>query len=908
MEMNHLKAIILLVGSCLLMALYPNNLYSQSYYGLESSFSQGDTTLTRKNIEASPDKLLSGRVSGLKVTAASGNPLGAGVTHIRGVNSLRGNTDPLWIVDGIELNRSQLDMSMYWQYADEDYTESVNSLININPNDIESIEVLKNVAATSLYGSKGANGVIIIRTKQADQSATKIVWNSNVTFSTTVRNEPDMLDLSTYKNFVTSLGQGASVITGNDINWANQALSKIRLSTNHNVSVAGIDKGFKYYVGGYYKDIHGVLERDNASLGGAQINVDLNVSKSVQVGSRISGSYFSSNMTKGTQMYGIGSSVRSITSGIPSSDVLYNTFKGWTDDYDDIGSEYRLISSIFANIRLAKKLKFKIDGGFDFRNKDRASWQGLNTSLGREYNGAASVGYLNALNFNGKGILSYVDTFSQKHNFDVFAGIDVWGNNRNLNIVNGTSFSIYELRSKGVLLAESKAAPYKFYIYNQELGGFVKLDYDFMKKYGLGASLRLDKALGYEDRFNQYPSIRGFWNIKGEDFLKQSNFISTFLVRSEWGKAGYNRVEPFQFFTNYYTGTAPDIDLSLAAYHKTFWKLESAEWTTGLDLGFWNDRLIVSASFYNKTTNDNLYLYRNGREVGQAGNWVFDKRSTYLEDNAKLQNNGLEIDLKGHILKGNSLNWFASTNIAFNHGTVKSVSLGAALGQRVGTFATNYNNIGNRISSLYGFKSQGLVNSSNVAAAPSVYGTPAQIGDMLFVDKDGNGNIDDHDKQIIGNPFPKIFGGFSTRVDYLKFSLDLNIDGAGGFNLLNLDAMAQTDMSGIYGNITKEAYSGAGTTGPRVGSQNFVSDRFIEKGDYLRLSNMTFRYNMPVEKIKWLKTLSVYLYASNLFTITKYKGLNVDANSFGIDNSRLGVAYGSYPTIRSFGIGLSSTF
>lgn len=910
MKLNHLKANILLVGSYLLPILYSGNLYSQSLnHGLKSTISHGDTTTVRKNIEISPDKLLSGRVSGLKVTATSGNPLGAVLTQIRGVNSLRGNTDPLWIIDGAELNRSQLDINaMFWQYADEEYTESANSLINTNPNDIESIEVLKSVAATALYGAKGANGVIIIKTKQASEKTSKINYNSNVIFSNVVRNEPKMLDLTAYRNFVTSLGQNAGTITGNDMNWANQAFDKTRVSHIHNVSVAGTERQFKYYVGAYYKDILGVLDGDRASVGGAQINVDMNVSRTIQIGSRIGGSYTTIDMTKATQMYGMGSSTRSLLSGIPSTGSIYNTWQGWQNDYDDIGSEYRFTSSAFANILLVRNLKLNINGGLDSRNKDRANWHGLNTSFGQKYNGAASASYLNALNFNGNTTISYTNIFADRHNFNALAGIDVWGNNNKLNVINGTNFSIYDLRSKGVQLAESRATPYTFNINNHQLGSFAKLNYDFNKKYGLEASFRLDKASDYEGKYNQYPSVKGFWNIKEESFLKKSNLVSTFLVRSEWGKAGYNRVQPFQLFGNYYTAAAPNINASLAAYHKTFWRLESSEWTAGFDISFWNNRLALSATYYDKTTKDELYLYRYGREVGQAGSWIFDKRSTFLEDKAEVQNKGYEFDLRAHILKLKKLNWYTSVNITVNDNRVKSVSPGTEFGQRVGAFNANYNMAGNRVSSLYGFKANGLITSSNIATAPSLYGQPAQIGDVFYIDSDGNGNIDDQDRQVIGNPTPKLYGGFTSRVDYMKFSLDLTMEGAAGFNLLNLDRMAQTDMSGIYGNIQQEAYLNAGITSPQIGTSNFVSDRFIEKGDYLRLSNVTLSYKMPVGKVKWIKMWSLNLHASNLFTITKYKGFNADVNSFGIDNSRLGIAHGGYPTVRNFGIGLSSTF
>jgi TonB-linked SusC/RagA family outer membrane protein len=810
----------------------------------------------------------------------------------------------------VELNRSQLDVSsLFWQYGNENYTAPVNSLANINPADIETVEVLKSAAATALYGAKGANGVIVVKTKQSKENGTRITWSSNITLLQPVRNEAAMLDLAGYKSFVTATGGDASGIGGEDVNWADEAFGKTRISHNQHISVSGTERQFKYYVSAGYKKIKGVLEGDNSSIGGTQINVDLTVNKFILVGSRIGLSYTAADITRGAEMYGQGSTLSSVFTGVPSTGTGFNTYRGWSQDYDDANSEFRIVSSAFADVTLAEGLKLSVNGGLDSRSKDRSAWLGRLTSFGKKYNGAAAVANLSALRYNANSILSYTATFAGKHHLNALAGLDIWGNKQNLHVMNGTNFPIHDLRAKGIALAESKTMPWQFNINSSQLGQFAKLGYDFKNKYGIDAAIRRDKDAGYENTFNQYPSMKVFWNVKEETFLKQSKRLSALLVRAEWGKAGSNRAEPFEFFDKYYTATPPVIDQSLAPYHKTFWKLQSDEWTTGFDIGFGDNRLGLSATYYDKKTKDELYLYRYGKEIAPVGTWVYDSRTTFLEDAAALRNKGYEFELRAHIIKAKNLNWHAAATLTIDKNSVTTISPGTQLGQSIGMFQVNYNQVGNRVSSLYGFKTNGLVTAANLAAAPSVFGIDAKPGDVYYIDADGSGNIDNLDRSIIGNPTPTLYGGLFNHFNYKQFSLDFSLELATGFDILNLDAMMQTEMSGAYGNITRDAYRNAGVSSPRVGSTNLVSDRFVEKGDYIRLTNVMLSYHFVPEKAKkWLKSVNLNLAAANLLTFTKFKGLNPDVNSFGVDNSRLGIAYGAYPTLRNFTLGADFIF
>jgi len=877
--------------------------------------SQADTSLFGKIIAISPDQLLKGRISGIRVSETDGNPLGAITTTIRGVNSIRGNSEPLWIIDGTILNPSNIEVEpMFWQddYSDKDYTAIQNSLASINTEDIESIKVLKDLAGTAIYGTKGGNGVIIITTKQAKQQERRITWSSGISIaSSAIGNE--MLNLNDYMNFQQQLGNNVSSLS-NPVNWTDEALDgNLAISHNHNLVVSGIERGVKYLISGFYRQIEGVVERNNSTLGGLRVNLDVNSGRLLSFGSRIALTYSDINMTKGANPVGGMSTITAIKSGIPDR-MAVNTFGAWQADYDDNSSEYRVIPSVYFTVKPAKDLEFKTNVGVDFRSKDRSSYLGLQTSFGKSTNGAASLSSLAAYGFNINSALSFKKT-SNGHDFFSSLGLDGLGRHNTMQTMNGIDFFSQELRAKSINIASSKAQIRKFLVNSELYGFFGTVSYNYNSKYGLNGTIRFDRTAKQEDKYNLYPAIDGWWDVKKESLLENTNWISELKFRAGWGKAGNSNVSPYEHLRRYYSGGGGEIDPALSAFHKIFWKTLSNEINAGIDFGFFGDRLTLTATYYKKNTDDQLVLNSFGEEFGNDGFWRYADRKTVLERTSKLVNEGVELDMKTVILKNKKLNWIFSVNGAFNKNRIEQVSEGNKTGGLIGSgiYAT-LNQYNQPVSSLWGYRETGIVTPQNIATAPTFRGVAPKVGDMMFNDFTNNGDVNPADKEIIGNPHPKFFGGLSSILSYKRFSFDILVEGVYGHDILNLDKMMQENVYGS-GNVTKEAFNKAYnfTNVPEYPSVKAkgageISSRYVEKGDFTRLSLVKFGYSVPLQNIVWIKSLRLNLCINNALTFSSNTSWNPGTSSFGFDNSRLGIVYGAYPETRSFTFGVNASF
>ncbi len=875
MNQKRQKIIALLFVCCSFVVYTSFNVYGQNNTVIEKvAISQGDTSALGKIFAISPDQLLKGRVSGIRVSATDGNPMGAITSIIRGINSMRGNSDPLWIVDGVILNPSQLEVEQtFWQenYQEKDYMSVQNTLATLNPEDIENIEVLKDVAATAIYGTKGGNGVIIITTKQAKQQERRISWSSNFSLSNSNKGV-EMLNLSDYQKFQQQLGNNVSGLS-NPVKWTDEALKgSTSFSHNHNLSVSGMEKKMSYLISGFYRQIDGVVERNNSTLGGFRVNIDMNANKFLSFGARIAFSMANINMTKGANPLGELSTMTAIKSSIPDLNS-FNTYASWQSDYDDNSREYRIMPSLYFTLNLGEGLEFSTNFGTDYRGKDRSSWLGKGTPLGNENNGAASLSSLVAFSYNINSVLSYKKSLNG-HNLSVSAGAEILSRSNSFNTMNGTDFFSHELRAKGINLASSKAKIHKYDAINAEEGFFGTLSYNFEKKYGIDGIFRMDKTGKQEDEFNQYPAINGWCNIIKEDLEKESKFISFLKIRAGWGKAGNSIVAPYSFLGRYYNGNEGVVAPELEVFHSVFLKTLSSELSTGIDIGFLKDRIVFSAAYYKKNTEDRLILNSFGEEFGINGFWRYAKRSVVLDRISKLSNKGIELDLAAKIVKGETWNWNLSVNGTINKNNVEVVGEGNAEGGLIGSgIFANYNQVGSHVSAIWGYRRSGTVNSGS--------------------------------KTVIGNPSPSFFGGLSSDLSYKHFSLNILLDGAFGFEILNLDRMMQENTYKTN-NVSIDSYKTI--TGSTTSQLPEISDKYVDKGDYVRLSQLSLGYRFSVEKILWVKSFMLNLSAHNAIAFSNSNSWNPEINSYGFDNSRLGIAYGAYPETRYFTIGVNATF
>ena len=909
------KNVFLMIG-CLIFSYTFSIAHGQiSNQPGKDQVSQADTSQSGKMNVLSPDLLLKGRVSGLRVASTDGNPFGAITTNIRGIHSLRGNSEPLWIVDGIILNPSSLDVEpMFWQdsYKGKDYTALQNSLASLNPNDVESIVVLKDVASTAIYGTKGGNGVILVTTRQAKQQQRTISWSSNVSLATCALGE-SMLDPENYKTYQNHLGNKISGLNS-PVNWTDEALKgRVAFSHNHQLSVSGRENKSDYYISGFYHQLEGVVQRDNGRLGGLRINLDMEANKLFSFGTRIGFAYSDISMTKGANPFGETSTIMAIKRGIPDLNAV-NTYASWQSDYDDNSVEYRVMPSVYFNLNPADGLKFSTNFGVDYRGKDRSSWIGSQLPLGLANNGAASLSSMSVFSYNFNSVLTYSKSFDL-HNLSFSAGAEVLSRYNSFNTLNGTDFFSHELRAKGINLASSKADIRKFYIKNQQHGFFGSVSYNYNNLYGVDATLRADQTWKQEDRLSYYPAINLWWDLRAEETLADYEALSKLKLNVNWGKAGNNVVAPTEFLNRYYSGTFKIASPDLNPFYGINWKTIDNEFNAGIDMGILENLLTLSVNYYYRSTDDRLIVNCFGEEFGNNGFWRYAPRKVAFEELNQLSNQGVEYDFNVRLLNSSNWKWTLSINGATNRNKIVKVAPGSMNGGLIGTdLYVNLNQMGGPVSSLLGYSVIGVVTPENISKAPKFMGTAPKAGDMLFKDVNSDGNISLADREKLGSPVPKYIGGLNTCLTHKRFSFELLIDGAYGHKILNLDRLMQENVKGTW-NVATGAYSGAYNFSPASGFPALkgagvgeISSRYVEYGDFTRLALVKIEYNLPVEKVKWIKSLGINFNVRNALSSSAGKRWNPEVNSYGFDNSRTGIAYGVYPETRFFNFGVNATF
>ena len=774
-----------------------------------------------KAMATTPATLIQGQVSGVRISPIDGNVNGAVNTLIRGVNALRSDSQPLWVIDGVIVNASLTrNNDAFFQFGEKSFTAPLNALSFLNPYDIESIEVLKDLSATAIYGSQGAHGVILINTRQSSEERFNIEWRSNVGYSTSEQN----LDVV-----------------------------KPGLSHNHYLNMSGATGQTRYTLSGYFNKLQGVFEANNSTFGGFRANFDTKANSVVWFGMNTAVAIGNTNSIAGTSYFGQPSLTMALRDPafFPS-----DTAEGWAADYDDEAIERRVNSLMYLTLNFTPALSLRTSFGIDFQNNNRYIWYGNGTSFGAENNGAASMIATSFFKFNGKSELTWNRWFGgNAHHIVAKAAVEAIGEWTKFNTINGTDFFTHVLRARGVSLQASKPALHKFDHNYNTLGVYGAVNYSYKNIAGVNLTLRGDDTPRYDDaNFILYKGAQGWFSLR-DAFLPGNEVISTLKISGGYGEAGQERYVPYGLYGYYISGEYPAVSAGEIPFNEGLNRVRSIESNFGIDLGLFKDRVKAHVGFYDKLTNDKFSAYFFGEKDDQDY-LVYGKRSDVFEQASLIGNRGLEADLEFNILKSDKLSWTVRANGAYNANQMLKVHASDVNGRAVGEGVfVNANAVGQPVGTLYGLK---------------VDETGA------YVDITGDGVINEFDKDIIGNPNPKIFGGIGTTFSAYGFTLDVLANGAAGFDILNLNDLLLNEAAPYQ-----------------------ISESYIEKGDYLRLSRVTLGYDIPVKKIKWIRGINVNVSALNLLTLTSYSGWNPEVNCFGTTYLSSGVDYGSYPTARS---------
>lgn len=928
------------------------------------------------------DNLLSGKVAGLVVNSTSSAVGSASSVTIRGASSLRGDNQPLYVIDNVpQASTGEFSSSG----ISGDFQINQDPLSSLNPADIEDITILKDASSTAIYGSRGANGVILITTKKGKSGKAKVNASATFTIANTT-NLMNMINLEEYANYANSRIQDDAVpfhIVGNEVryvfngsydkydpnnpetynvvnyrNWQKEIYTSA-FSQNYSLSLNGGSDKITYYISANFKDINGTVKQTSLKQGDLRANLSAEVSKAVKINLSLSGALRQNDMMAGGNTLGGSTGAISRTAldyapfEMPEGDPSFNnenktTVFSWLNDYVDVTADKTFKASLDLTWKINKFFRYNLRTGGNLNINERKRWYGLQLYQGMNNQGLLALSDLNKNNVSVENILNYSTKLKSFATLDATVGVAYEDYNFLNKNTTGNNFTFFEMRENGLHMAGNvnNAQPIqKDYQLVSYLG---RANLSIFDKYLITASLRADGSSKFAkgSRWGYFPSASLAWRMEQEEFMKNISWLSQLKIRVSYGVTGNQSIDPYSTFSMYGSNsnlyyadgsgnaqtafTVTNLSNNSLKWEKT------ASWNGGVDFGLFNSRLSGTLDVYQKKTTD-LLISRT--LPGSAG-----FGSTYYNQGS-MKNTGVELSLNAQIVDKKDWKWSLSGNIGFNKSKISELGLLPSdfgfLGENIGYYG---NSIGDHFGVghiflegkapglFFGYVTQGIVQPEDITdqgvkyikkdGTVGYYQTFNKVtpvaGDIKFVDNDGDGDVNVNDRDIIGDPNPDFTYGFSTSISWKNLSLSAAFTGVQGRDILNTNNRYINTPGTKSNNLTRKAFQNMWTESNHSNLypsstfvvQNYVMDRYVEDGSYLRCSDITLNYVLP--KV-WMKKIgfqnaSVYASVKNAFIITDYSGYDPEVNSFAFDGLRPGVDMSSYPTPRSFIFGLNLTF
>lgn len=866
---------------------------------------------------------LQGKIAGVLVTPESGSPGAGAIIRIRGTGTLN-NSNPFYVIDGLLSD----DISF------------------VNPNDVESVEVLKDASATAIYGSRGANGVIIVTTKRG-KSGKPIIGLSSYYGSQELLKKIPLANATEYatlrniaaKNFGAPQPYANPSAFGEGTDWQDEIFRTAPMQ-NVNLSARGGNDMMTYSISGDYFKQEGILQNGDYQRLSLRINNEYKLNKIIKIGHNFSIIDTKSNYAPGTiyNAYYAPPTVAPIDSlgkfGNTTSDgsVGNPVAQRYYERYND-GKGFRAVGNFFIDLNLFKGLTYRSNFGLDLANNEAKRFVPVFrvTDIQKNDINSLSASRSKSLNKLWENTMTYDNTFG-KHHINLLAGVtaqidDNWflgGSATNLpgdvNNIDGNIKDLLYLRAgtAGFTVTESSAG---WRMFSQ----LYRTNYSYNDKYLLTASLRIDKSskFGKNRRTGNFPSIGLGWRVKEEAFLKDVDWLSTFKLRGSWGIIGNEKIDqnskspPVTDKLDAIFGNSekffPGATITRLANPDLHWE-ETKQMDFGFEAGFLNNRLTTEIDWYKRTTYDILSSLPIPGFIGASEPPVVNSASVF--------NQGLDINLgwRDRLKKGfgYSLNAIISTVhnevISLGEGKTEIFSGGVGEGGKLGTRTV----IGLPIGAYYGYKVDGVFqNTEELNKYPKRVGEMANKdvfpGDLRYADTNGDGVITDKDRTYLGSPIPTLTYTFNLGADFKGVDFSVQILGVQGNKVMNAKRLARFS-TGNFEKTFLNGWTGEGTSNfePRVtiGGRNYeVSERFIEDGAFTSIRNAQIGYTLPLSisnKIK-MSSFRIYVSATNLKTWTKYTGYTPEIVNGG-DSFSVGIDRGAYPVAKTVTVGLNANF
>ena len=917
---------------------------------------------------ASLDNLLKGGAAGVQVVSNSASPDAGVNVVIRGASSFNSNSQPLYVVDGIILN-TETDVTLGSNAGGKaGADEETNGLMGINPQDIANIEVLKDASATAIYGSQGANGVVLITTKSARKGKPVISFSAGVDISTRYKKKDmlsfsefiDFLDLKgispedeVYQRFTTKVEEGIY----EPIDWQDWTM-RTGVSQRYYFAVSGRSDDLNYRLSLGYRDSQGIIKNTGFSNLTARLNLEKTF-KRLKIGTKTSVSYLKSQLTQGAS-YGAqdaaASMMRSMIASLPLNyiekmdengnevddpDAPLSGPKRWVSDFDNRRTEFRVSPSLYAEIKILPFLKFKSTFGADYRATEQGKFKSKRINTTSE----GSVGAIvetDRLNWNWDNLILLDKKFGH-HTISGTLGQSASSYFSSIESVEGTN--IQQWQSK---LESLNSAPYTWLEYtenhSQLLSFFARAVYNYFDRYILTATYRIDGSSKFagKNKWAQFPSFAFAWRINQEPWF-YAPVISSLKLRLGWGMVGNQGIPSYQTIYRYGVDTYPTHNNSSNKIPITYTQnipSKNLKWETttqynaGIDLSLWHGSLTLSADAYYKRTHDLLQRRVLGASAGVNDPYV---------NMGAIENKGIELTLNAVPVHTKNIEWTVSGNISFNRNKILSIDpsgrnsaylyiepgkpaqnveyfTGSTLSNT--TVCKDYVNIfiaGQPMGLFYAMPTDGLVGEGKQGIPLETdQNAPRPEGSINYIDTNGDKVISSLDRCVVGDPNPDFTYGFNTSFSLYGVKLTLDFVGSYGNDIYNLNRMNDSNVTSSTYNKLRESVFDAWTPNNKNAKYpalnalksadlNWASDRFVEDGSYLRLSNVSISYSIPLPKKSILRGLSIGFSGKNLYVWTKYSGWDPEVNSFG-SVMRKAVDVGSYPGARTYMCDIKFTF
>ncbi len=840
------------------------------------------------------DGVLQGRSAGVQITQNSGTPGSANSVRIRGNSSISAGNEPLYVIDGIPMttgNYGQIGFS----------GQGINALSDINPNDIESITVLKDASAAALYGARATNGVILITTRRGSTQKTNI----NFSGSWGTQQIPNRLEMLNAEQWHEYRGTTPDPENPVDVDWLDEILSTAPMSS-YELSASGGDEKTQFFISGNYYDQEGIILGTDFQRLNGRINLDHRVNENVKIGGSLGTSYSLNNRVEGDRsLHGVLPNAISMAPVYPvyNPDGSYNQ-DGFFANPVAIGNEaineahsYRTLGNAFTDIKFLNHFTFSTKWGMDYLSLREHSYDPILTRQGATTNGLGIEAQTNVLNIVSNNLVRYVDDFNEVHNLEALAGYSFEMFQSRIQYAEGIDFPgpyfEYLLDAGTIRRAETVATDRGINSYF----GQVKYNYNF--KYIITLSGRYDGSskFGLNNRYGFFPAISAAWRISEEKFFEDLNTpINEFRLRGSYGITGNDGIPDFAFM-NLYRGRANYN--SQAGIAPTGIANANLKWETttqinaGVDIEFFEERIALAVDYYHNTTTDLLFNRPVALSTGSG---------SITSNIGELENRGIELALSTVNISTNDFEWSSRLNLSRNRNKILSLYKNQNL-LDLDRYSPSAVIVGEPMSVFYGFESLGV---------------DPTTGDLVFFDKDGNGVINSNDRMVIGDPNPDFTGGFTNNIAYKSFELNFFIQFSYGNDIFNATRIFTEAMRGPDNQSTaildRWRQPGDITDIPRAtetdpNANNRISSRFVEDGSYARLKNLTLSYNLDRKLIDRLglgiRNFRVYLAGANLITITNYSGMDPEVNYLGDSNLLRATDFFTYPQARTYTLGIN---